>query len=334
MNTPIRLADDRVWLPATQPANAGGVRRAAAVLGREIGLPDTALADLAIISTEVATNLARHADDGVVLLRLVRTADAVGVEIVATDRGPGMYDVDAASADGYSTSGTLGIGLGAIARMSTELDMYSHVGAGTVLAVSRWTTPPPPTWYAGVRRPITGETACGDGYAVREVNGRRQLLLCDGLGHGPLAAMAGDAAVAAFPTAPTTSLKDVLTHLDTRIAHTRGAVAGVAELDPDHGVIRFAGIGNISATIWAAPRRRTMVSLPGIIGQQRREILEFEYPMPPQALIIMHSDGLTDRWDLADYPNLTDHSPIVVAAILMRDAARRRDDAAVLVARA
>ena len=52
------------------------------------------------------------------------------------------------------------------------------------------------------------------------------------------------------------------------------------------------------------------------------------------ASLVLHSDGLTDKWDLGDYPGLTGHAPVVIAATLLRDAARRRDDAAILVARA
>ena len=72
-----------------------------------------------------------------------------------------------------------------------------------------------------------------------------------------------------------------------------------------------------------------MVSLPGIVGQQRREIREFDYPLPAEALVVLHSDGLTDRWTLDDYPGLAGHAPVVIAATLLRDAGRRRDDAAV-----
>jgi hypothetical protein len=48
----------------------------------------------------------------------------------------------------------------------------------------------------------------------------------------------------------------------------------------------------------------------------------------------MHSDGLTDRWDLAPYPGLSERAPVLIAATLLRDHAKRRDDACVLVARA
>jgi Stage II sporulation protein E (SpoIIE) len=184
---------------------------------------------------------------------------------------------------------------------------------------------------AGVSRPLTGESACGDAYAAREVAGRRQVLLCDGLGHGTLASVAAQAAVAEFAVAPALAPAELLRHLHGRIRHTRGAVAGIAEIGPDS--IRFAGIGNIGATIVDSGRRRAMVSLPGILGQQCRDAREFAYPAASDSLVVLHSDGLTDKWDLASYPGVAGHHPVIVAGTLLRDAARRRDDAAVVVAR-
>jgi anti-sigma regulatory factor (Ser/Thr protein kinase) len=335
MTEPLPLSEDRMFVAVDDPATAGGVRRAAVALGAEAHLGEAALGKLGIAATEVATNLARHATGGVVLLRLCRTGDRTGVEIVATDTGPGIGDVDQASVDGRSTAGTLGIGLGAIRRLTTGCDIYSQPGSGTVLAASVWDHPaPPPTWFAGVRRPIDGEAACGDGYAARAVHGRRQVLLCDGLGHGALAEAAAQVIVSAFADAPAAGPKAVLDHLHAQARPTRGAVAAVAELDPEAGVVRFAGTGNISATVGDTTGRRVMVSMPGILGHQRQESREFEYPLRPTDLVVLHSDGLTDRWRLDSYPGLVTHSPIVVAAALLRDAGRRRDDASVLVARA
>lgn len=335
MTVPLWLSEDRVFLAVDDPATAGGVRRVAVGLGAEAGLDEHALGNLAIVATEVATNLARHAVGGVVLLRLCRSGDRAGVEIVATDTGPGMADVDFSSGDGRSTAGTLGIGLGAIRRLTTACDIYSRPGAGTVLAASVWAAPAPPLpWFAGVCRPIDGEGVCGDGYAVREVDGRRQVMLCDGLGHGPLAAAAARAIVGAFADAPAGGPRSVLDHLHARARPTRGAVAAVAELDVEAGVVRFAGTGNVAATVGHAADRRVMVSLPGIVGQHRHDPREFEYPLSEGDLVVLHSDGLTDRWHFDSYPGLVSRPPLVVAATLLRDAGRRRDDAAVLVVRA
>jgi anti-sigma regulatory factor (Ser/Thr protein kinase) len=332
MASTLSTSEDRLWLAVPEVSAAGAARRAAAALAVEAGLSPDAQADLSIVASELATNLARHALDGALLLRLRRAGDVAGVELVSVDRGPGMADLAESTRDGHSTAGTLGIGLGAIARQAHEFDAYSLPGTGTVLAATVWSHPRvPASWVAGVSRPIEGQAVCGDGYAAREVAGRRQVLLCDGLGHGPLASLAAQAVVAEFAAAPPLGPSALLDHLHRAIRHTRGAVAGVADLDGDR--VRFAGIGNVGASIVGGDRRRALVSLPGILGQQRREVREFEQPATDGALLVLHSDGLTEKWDLSAYPGLHSHAPVVVAATLLRDAGRRRDDAAVLVAR-
>ena len=80
-------------------------------------------------------------------------------------------------------------------------------------------------------------------------------------------------------------------------------------------------------------RRRGLVSLPGIAGHQRPMIRGYDYPFSRDATLVMHSDGVVDRWDLDDYPGLAGRTPLLAAATLLRDAGVRRDDACVLVAR-
>jgi hypothetical protein len=125
----------------------------------------------------------------------------------------------------------------------------------------------------------------------------------------------------------------VVEALHRALGHTRGAALAVAELDG--GVVRYAGLGNIAGTVHNPDgSRRGMVSLPGIAGHQSRTIREYDYPLPPGAVVIIHSDGVVDRWSPADQPGLLGHSPQVVAATVLRDAGTRRDDACVLAARA
>jgi anti-sigma regulatory factor (Ser/Thr protein kinase) len=335
MTMPAPSEGEPVWIDVDDPTTAGGVRRAGVGLATEAGLSPKTVGNLAIVATELATNLARHADRGTVMMRVRRGSDRLGFEIIAADFGPGMPDLIDSIRDGVSTAGTLGIGLGAVARMADELHAYSRPGSGTIIAATLWDgSAPPPAWVAGALRPIAGETVCGDGYAVRVDGGRRQIMLCDGLGHGPIAARAAGAAVAEFVAAPPGDPATVLARLHDRTRHTRGSVVAVAELDVAGGVVRYAGIGNVSSTVLSGGQRRAMVSLPGIVGQQRRDIREFSYPVAAGDLLIMHSDGVTDRWDLASYPGLVAQAPVLIAATLLRDHAKRRDDASVVVARA
>ncbi|KXK62912.1 transcriptional regulator [Micromonospora rosaria] len=329
------VPDRGTWFRVESSSAASAVRRAAERLGAQLDLGAARTADLAIVAAELTSNLVKHADEGALLLRPVRQDGQAGVELIAVDSGPGMADVTVSSRDGHSTTGTLGIGLGAIVRQASWSDGYSRPGRGTVFVVQVWpSATPPPSWADGITRPLTGESVSGDGYAVRVVEGRHQVLVCDGLGHGPLASAASDAALAAFRAAPAAPPAAVVQHLHRAMSHTRGAALAVAELDSVAGLLRYAGLGNISAMVVVeGGRRRGLVSLPGIAGHQRPVVREYDYPFDPGALLVMHSDGVVDRWSLEDYPGLAGRAPTVVAATLLRDAGVRRDDACVLVAR-
>jgi hypothetical protein len=96
-------------------------------------------------------------------------------------------------------------------------------------------------------------------------------------------------------------------------------------------VARFAGLGNIAATILADGARKGMLSVPGIAGHQARTIRQFEYAVPPGAAVILHSDGISGRWEPAALPGLNARDPLLVGATLLAQAGSRRDDAGVLV---
>jgi hypothetical protein len=114
-----------------------------------------------------------------------------------------------------------------------------------------------------------------------------------------------------------------------RIAHTRGGAIGIVQAAGQ--AVRFAGLGNISAVILADGARRSMLSVPGIAGHQARSIRQFEYTAPPGAALVLHSDGISGRWDAAALPGLSFKDPLVVAATLLAQAGTRRDDAGLLV---
>jgi anti-sigma regulatory factor (Ser/Thr protein kinase) len=339
LNPALPVADDAVWIRVDDAGAPGAVRRAATALGARLGLTDQRVGELAIVGVELAGNLHKHADAGQVLLRSLRRGNDAGVELVAVDSGPGMADAAQSGLDGHSTAGTLGIGMGAIARLATTSDLYSLPGRGTVVKVQIWpagvVVAPRPA-AEGLSRPMAGEAVSGDACAVRCAE-RLQLMVCDGLGHGPLAASAARAALDTFQHGPAGGPRVLIEHLHRALGHTRGAAVAVAEVDPGAGVLRFAGLGNIAGHIIPAAgapgERRGVVSLPGIAGHQRRSVREFSYALAPGDLIVMHSDGVTDKWRLADYPGLVTHSPLVIAATLLRGAGVRRDDATVLVAR-
>ena len=88
--------------------------------------------------SEVARNIVSHAGEGEIELRPVYEARRHGLVVVARDAGPGIRDVDAAMRDGYSTRGSLGLGLPGARRLMDEFAIDSAPGRGTVVTMKKW----------------------------------------------------------------------------------------------------------------------------------------------------------------------------------------------------
>ena len=322
---------DMRWLSVEDASAVPSCRSASLALAARLGFPSARADQLALAVTEAASNLYKHARQGSLLLRVNRDLEQPGVELVTIDAGPGLADVSAALRDGHSTAGSLGIGLGAIGRLADFTDLYSVPGHGTALVARFWPVPgaPPVTRCAGLIRPITGETECGDDFGVIQDGDTVTAVLCDGLGHGPLAAAAASQAVAAVLDTPRGEPAALLERAHRRMAGTRGGAIGIVQVTG--AVARFAGLGNVAASILSDGTRKSMLSVPGIAGFQARVIRQFEYDVPPGAAVILHSDGISSRWEVASVPGLAARDPLVIAAVLLAEAGQHRDDAGVLV---
>lgn len=329
--------------PVGEPSEIAAVRRAGNTLARRIGFDEVRTGQLAIVITEAATNIVKHAAHGEILLRKVTHGAADGVEVLAIDKGPGMRNVRQYMEDGRSTAGTYGVGLGAMRRLSQQFDLYSMPGLGTavmmvVLGPDKGTAVRKPVeWQLGaVCLPLASEEVSGDAWNMVYQGHELSLMMADGLGHGPYAAEASETASAlletttpGLPPLPGTFLK--LAH--GALAGTRGAAMAVAHIDTERGELRYAGVGNIAACAFDAGQSRHLLSHNGIVGSNLRKVQEFQHAWRSSMLLVMHSDGLHTRWDLGQYPGLAHCHPALVAAVLYRDFTRGRDDVSVVALR-
>ena len=313
-------------------------RREVTGLARTIGFNDSEIGRVAIVVTEATTNLVKHTPQGQLLARAFDRNGASVVEVLTLDQGPGIANVGESLRDGYSTSGSLGTGLGAIKRLSDEFDIHSIPGKGSALVAQLWSSrpqsvnPPPPLEIGAVCLPKPGEVACGDAWAVEWRSGHCVILVADGLGHGVDAAVASTAAVNALRTRPQLAPAALIEFAHGALRSTRGAALAVADLDLAQEV-RYAGIGNIAGITYTADANRHMVSHSGIVGHEMRKVQEFVYPWSQDTMLIMHSDGLATQWNLDQYPGLAGRHPSLIAGVLYRDFTRGRDDVTVVVAK-
>jgi anti-sigma regulatory factor (Ser/Thr protein kinase) len=329
--------DDLVWMRLEEPSAAGAARRYVSDLSRRLEFDEQRTAEVAIATTELATNAVVHAVEGALLVRVRRQAARPSIEVLVMDAGPGMSSVAASSEDGRSTRGTLGIGLGSVRRLATRLQISSVLDRGTVVWAEFRAEHPPPgplhdRRWDGLTRPMTGEVVCGDSWAARDEGDRVSVMLADGLGHGELAARASRAAVDSFVSGPLRGPSEALAAAHRQMTGTRGAAVMVVESSPDRSV-RFAGMGNVVARVVGFERTTTLSSQPGIVGQHAKQVREQRVEHEPQALIVVHSDGLTAKWDQSLLHGYGMHQPTVAAAVLLRDAGLRQDDASVVAVR-
>jgi anti-sigma regulatory factor (Ser/Thr protein kinase) len=348
MSSPATAAatvEDVAWLLLDEVSDAGAARRAAEQLAQQMELPVTRVAEVGLAVTELATNVHTHGGGGAILVRSIRAGASAAVEVVTVDSGPGIVDVGIARRHRHSTAGTLGVGLGMVARLADQLDISSHPGRGTVLAArfeaDRRARPTlaadaigPPA--AGISRAARGEDVCGDTYAVRRDGARMSLMVCDGSGRGPLAAAAAREAVRAFTdcTQPMSPPEVALLRIHRALAGTLGGAVAIAELDSDAHRLRFVGVGNIAGAVINAREKRRLVSHSGIVGYREPALQPFEHLLPADSVVILHSDGVRKRWDWDELDQLATSTPLLIAATLLRDAGIQTDDACVLVGRA
>jgi anti-sigma regulatory factor (Ser/Thr protein kinase) len=324
-------------IPVHDLSQAGEVRRAAARMGQDAGLSEVKRGVVAIVATELAKNLARYGHNGRVLLQPVTDGAGAGLDILAVDSGPGMADVQKCLQDGFSTGGTPGTGLGAVRRLSTAFDLYSLPGKGTV-AFSRVSdaassAAPAGFEWAAVSTPAPHEELCGDAWRVAVRDREISVMVVDGLGHGPLAAEAADLAARLFEQQWFDAPAAFCEGAHRALSGSRGAAVAAARVS-SNAVVSYAGVGNISGCVVSPQTSRGMMSQNGTAGLQVRRVQQFDYQWPERALLVMHSDGLSNRWSLDAYQGLITRHPAVIAGVLHRDFLRGRDDATIVVVRA
>jgi serine/threonine protein phosphatase PrpC len=241
----------------------------------------------------------------------------------------------AAQRDGFSTGGSAGQGLGAMRRMASVFDIFSQPERGTVVMARIYAKKrtPPEQRMGALAIPKPGEIECGDTVGWEFGGSKSWFIVADGLGHGPSAAEASALAVAEFDRNAGEPAVSRLERIHEALRGSRGAAVSITEITNGSTELVHAGLGNISA-VAVTDRARNLISLHGTAGQDSPRINPFTSPWNDSGTLILHSDGLTARWDISNYPGLLSRHPSIIAAVLYRDAARGRDDAIILVYKA
>ena len=113
-------------------------RQRGRALATELGFSTGDATLIATAISELARNIVSYARKGDITLKIVHASSRQGVLIIASDSGPGIRDIPQALRDGFSTSGSLGLGLPGVRRLMDEFEITSKPGRGTIVTVKKW----------------------------------------------------------------------------------------------------------------------------------------------------------------------------------------------------
>lgn len=322
------------WVAITDQSSVGEARRKALLVAQRLGFDDTRAGEIALLATESSRNVLVHGGGGQVVISAMQDEGHPVARILAMDPGAGIANIAQAMADGYSTAGTMGGGMGAMKRIASTLEVFTGKHGTIVLLEVGDAGRRKHLRIAGLAVPYPGERLCGDAWTFHHSPERMVVLLTDGLGHGREAAEAAEEALTTFRKHQEKGPGEILGYIHDALRKTRGAVAALAEIRPKESVLTYAGVGNISASVVTMEASRSLVSHNGTLGMVTSRIQEFQLPWTRDSVLVLHSDGLQSRWDLSSYAGLVARHPAIIGAALLRDFRRQRDDASVVVVKA
>ncbi len=323
---------DAFIIEIIEESQLGDARRQVVRSAHILGLSEKHQDRLALITTELATNLLKHtAKGGKLIVQSLSDGERIGIDIFSLDSGRGMNIYDCIE-DGVSSTGTFGNGLGTVKRLSDQFDIHSETMHGSAVHSRIWNREisEGDSLSGGLTVPIIGERLSGDKWAIRRVGQQRYCILVDGLGHGFEAAEAAKLALQRFDENLDLAPSQIIKAMHSSLRGTRGAVAAVARIDCARGTLDFCGLGNIAAILVNDTYRKHLTSLNGTLGYEARKVTEFKHPWNQASLLVMHSDGLSSR-AFESIQAVKNKTAPLIAAWLYQMNSKGTDDSTALV---
>jgi anti-sigma regulatory factor (Ser/Thr protein kinase) len=315
------------------------VTQAAKRFATMLGFPELLCEEMGLVATELATNLIRHASGGTIRFSRIAERDRQGIEIESVDHGPGISNVEQAITDGYSTAGGPGFGLGAINRLMDELDIYPGEAGGLHVICRRWLRPDTLKPFAGglsfgaASRAYRMLPENGDAFLIKQWDHNALMGVIDGLGHGKFAQRASHTARRYIEQHFDQSLDNLFRGAGRACRATRGVVMALARFDLMRKTVTLASVGNIETRLVNSPEPFNPIVRRGIVGLNAPNPHPTEHHWGPDAMLIMHSDGLQSHWSWNQFRDISNEAPGTIARRMLLDLARTDDDATVVVAR-
>jgi anti-sigma regulatory factor (Ser/Thr protein kinase) len=331
------LTETPVVLQVTGPAEAHHASDSARSFADSLGFAETQCAEIALVVSELASNLIRHASGGTIAFSMAKDSARRGLRIESRDNGPGIADVERAMTDGYSTAGSLGTGLGTVNRLMDELEIFSNEPAGARIICQRWLRPAGDIWtqchlaFGAATRACRLDSKNGDAFIIKRWENNALVGVIDGLGHGQFAQRASHTARHYIEQHFDQSLENLFRGVGLVCRTTRGVVMALACFDMARRKVRVASVGNVEMRLFGSLERFNPIIRRGIIGLNAPNPVCTEHAWTADSFFILHSDGLGTHWNWSDFRSVAQASPSILAGDMLRRLGKMEDDATVVV---
>lgn len=320
---------------------------------RRLGFNDMQRQDMVLVAAEMVSNQIKYAG-GRGMLQIWQQPGPM-LDILALDFGPGIVNLAEAQQDGYSSSKTLGKGLGSIKSLSYESGIYTVAEALNTTEHIAWhgcalwsrfcptqtkKAMPDPRRARNPRaqiqtglftRAFSDDRYNGDRIYMEHAGNRLRCLHLDGLGHGVLAQEATDGLAELLFLDQ--DIAQVIKLIDRQLKTTRGAVAMLSDLNLDTMQGQILGVGDMSAYAHIDDQLQTMTFAPGILGKEHKTPRTLPIALKKPSTVITVSDGMRRGWNIHSFPGLMYQHPQLVAYVLGNIMGRASDDQSVSVMR-
>jgi serine phosphatase RsbU (regulator of sigma subunit) len=186
--------------------------------------------------------------------------------------------------------------------------------------------------HASLIRPCMGERVSGDAVVIRPLEQGLFVAIIDVLGHGPEANELTHLIDTFLDHHATSDVSGLLTRLHRRLKGTRGAAAGLCAIDSTSGSLDYVGIGNTCIRRFGESETR-LVSQDGVLGQNMRTPLLQSLELKSGDVLVLYTDGVSDRFTAAEYPSILRHAPKDVVRIILDRFGKDHDDSACIAIR-
>ena len=325
-------------IPIYDEASVSSARERVREAGRQLNLTKDVVESVALIASELTHNQLAHAKQGYFAVSAVERRGIRGLEVIAADIGPGIESPRRAIQDeNPPTSGSLGAGLGAVSRMSDEVEFDNRMFEGACIVARKFEAAAASCCETAIMgRPYPGEVISGDDAVFFQSDSTFVAAVSDGLGHGPEAREASNRAIESLLQRREMELGDLVTALNTDLAGTRGCVMSIIRFDKMRRTMESVCAGDVHAHLYHSREAHFFTPTPMVLATghfQKQRIRVETVPVEPGSVLVIFTDGLKSRTNLKGQLDVLRQPAITIAQHLLENDSRPDDDALVLVAR-